>query len=143
KLLELKNRSIGAGVPFIISGADVASCYCDLSDPEVNRRFLILVEKFWPGPLTIVLPLNKECKIDRRLLGAGETIAIRHSSHQLAIQLAAGIGGIIPATSANPHEYPPASSSQMAIDYFLEEDVYVLLGETFNAALPSTLVAIT
>src|SRR5262245_8322065 len=52
KLYKLKNRPAEKELPLIASSTEMVSRFCNTSD----RRFAILAEKFWPGPLTIVLP---------------------------------------------------------------------------------------
>lgn len=142
QLLELKSRLGGQGVPFIIDSPTRAESLCDLSSEALRQRFTKLAKAFWPGPLTLVLPVAANSKIDPRLLGDGTTIAIRHSSSEIARQLAAGVGGALPATSANPHTLAPASTWQVAAEYF-QTSAHILRGETLNATKPSTLVQVS
>lgn len=142
QLLILKNRPGGEGVPFVIDSADRLDSLCDLSDPTLRQRVAKLAAVFWPGPLTLVLPVAANCTIDSRLWGEGKTIAVRHSSSEIARQLASGVGGALPATSANPHRLPPAKTWQVAAEYF-QDAVHIFHGETLNALKPSTLVQVT
>ena len=64
--------------------------------PEIAER---LAAAFWPGALTLVLPASPS--LPPRLLGGGQTVGIRISSHPVASALARAFGGPIVATSAN------------------------------------------
>jgi len=64
--------------------------------PEVARR---LAERFWPGPLTMVLP--RAVQVHDSVTGGQDTVAIRVPSHPMAQQLLTAFGGGIVAPSAN------------------------------------------
>jgi L-threonylcarbamoyladenylate synthase len=64
--------------------------------PEAAR---ILMQKFWPGPLTLVF--SAASSVSSRLTGGSGKIGIRVSSHAVARLLAKGIAGPLTATSAN------------------------------------------
>jgi L-threonylcarbamoyladenylate synthase len=59
----------------------------------------MLAERFWPGPLTIVLRRHPD--VSDLLTGGQDTIAIRVPSHPMALQLLTAFGGGIAAPSAN------------------------------------------
>jgi L-threonylcarbamoyladenylate synthase len=66
---------------------------------NIPQIFYELAEKFWPGPLTMVLQ-RKECVPD--LVTAGEgSVAIRMPSHPIALQLIERVGVPLVAPSAN------------------------------------------
>ncbi|MDQ3414663.1 MAG: L-threonylcarbamoyladenylate synthase [Verrucomicrobiota bacterium] len=68
---------------------------------EENARPLIerLIAKFWPGPLTIVLPRRE---IVPSIVTAGlETIALRMSAHPIFSEVVRAFGGPLAAPSAN------------------------------------------
>jgi L-threonylcarbamoyladenylate synthase len=64
--------------------------------PEAAQR---LAEKFWPGPLTMVLP--RAANVHDIITGGQDTVAIRVPSHPMAQQLLTAFGGGIAAPSAN------------------------------------------
>jgi len=65
-----------------------------------------LMERFWPGPLTLVLPARDDLPAE---LAAGTgCIGVRVSSHPIACALAAAVGEPITATSANRAGEPAA-----------------------------------
>lgn len=83
-----------------------------------------LAKKYWPGPLTIVLPA-RDARI-RRAVGA--MVGVRVSSSHIARRLAADLGRPIVATSANLSGKPtcysvPSAKRQLGkkpIDYYLD-----------------------
>ncbi len=66
-----------------------------------NKGAERLMKKFWPGPLTIVLPLSEKGKSWKLLSAGTKTIGIRLPNHKLALDLAKKFGKPITATSAN------------------------------------------
>ena len=64
--------------------------------PEGARR---LMQEYWPGPLTLILPARDQ--VDPRLCSADRGVGARVTPHAVAAGLARGFGGAITATSAN------------------------------------------
>jgi L-threonylcarbamoyladenylate synthase len=58
-----------------------------------------LARAFWPGPLTLVVPVKPEVPLNLR--SGGATIGVRVSSHEVARALAAGLGRPVTSTSCN------------------------------------------
>ena len=70
---------------------------------QVDEKALKLIEKFWPGPLTLVLPKSN---IVPDIVTAGlPTVAIRMPSHNVALALIENAETPISAPSANPFGY--------------------------------------
>jgi L-threonylcarbamoyladenylate synthase len=70
--------------------------------PEAANR---LITRFWPGPLTIILPSLAHLP---RLITAGTgTIGVRHPRHPLTCRLITEMGYAITGTSANRSGRPP------------------------------------
>jgi L-threonylcarbamoyladenylate synthase len=66
--------------------------------PEADR----LAAAFWPGPLTLVLPLREEAGIAPLVSAGLKTVAVRVPAHPLARRLLAAFGGPLAGPSANP-----------------------------------------
>jgi len=60
----------------------------------------VLAETFWPGGLTLVLPVRPEARLPRVLAGGTPTIGVRVPDHACPRALAAALGPL-PTTSAN------------------------------------------
>lgn len=61
-----------------------------------------LAAAFWPGPLTLVLPLRAGHGVSSLVTAGLETLAVRVPAHPTALRLLAHVGGPVAAPSANP-----------------------------------------
>jgi L-threonylcarbamoyladenylate synthase len=78
-------------------------------DLETARSFAVfdaraeaLAQAFWPGPLTLVLPLREGSDLCPLVTAGLDTVAIRVPAHPLAVALLRAFGGPMAAPSANP-----------------------------------------
>lgn len=93
RLAKLKGREGHKPMPLIAADELAATAlYRDIPEPA-----RILMHRFWPGPLTIVLPARPGLPMEA--VGGGE-VGVRVSSHPVATELARRVGPIT-ATSAN------------------------------------------
>lgn len=84
--------------PLICHYPDAASAFRHV---EPNEAAQALAERFWPGPLTLVLPRRVTCPV-HLLAGAGlETLAVRVPAYPTAQALLSVFGGPVAAPSAN------------------------------------------
>ena len=85
--------------PLIVHLQDVAAVarYCEVS-PEAAR----LAATFWPGALTLVLPLRRDAGISRLVTAGLDTLAVRVPDSSVAQALLRAFGGPVAAPSANP-----------------------------------------
>src|SRR3989344_4555872 len=81
---------------------------------EVDERAIKLIEKFWPGPLTIVLKKNK--KIANNVSKGLNTVAVRMPKHKIANLLIKESGVPIAAPSANLSGRPSPTNAKHAIE---------------------------
>jgi L-threonylcarbamoyladenylate synthase len=86
--------------PLICHYAEAGAAFADTVPDE---RALALAARFWPGPLTLVLPRRPEgCRVDL-LAGAGlDSLGVRVPAHPLARELLRAAGVPVAAPSANP-----------------------------------------
>ncbi len=80
-----------------------------VADVDTARRYVVwteaavkLASSFWPGPLTLVLPLREGHGISELVTAGLDTLAVRVPAHPLAQALLAAFGGPVAAPSANP-----------------------------------------
>ena len=84
--------------PLISHFPDADAAFAEVEADERARR---VAARFWPGPLTLVLPRRAESRIDP-LTGAGlDTLAVRVPAHPLARELLRQAGVPVAAPSAN------------------------------------------
>ena len=107
-----------------------------------DERATGLVESFWPGPLTVVLPFARETGTVSDLARAGlETIALRQPGHAVARDLIAAFGGPLVAPSANPSgRMSPTTAEHVAADMGDRVDL-ILDGGPCEVGLESTIVS--
>ncbi|MCM2561561.1 L-threonylcarbamoyladenylate synthase [Lutimaribacter sp. EGI FJ00015] len=67
-----------------------------------TKRAQALADAFWPGPLTLVLPLKYEHGLSPLVTAGLDTVALRVPAHPLAQAVLRAFGGPVAAPSANP-----------------------------------------
>lgn len=95
RLLVLKSREGKKPIPLLLSGGDRLSDWAERVPGTAGR----LMEKFWPGALTIVLPARVD--VPPQITGGSGTVGLRVPDHPIACALAKAVGGAITGTSAN------------------------------------------
>jgi L-threonylcarbamoyladenylate synthase len=75
---------------------------------ELNNRFFILARRFWPGPLTIIVPAS--AKIPLKVTGNTGRMALRHSQSVIATKLIEMLNEPLISTSANISGHPTCRS---------------------------------
>lgn len=106
--------------------------------PEVAIR---LAERFWPGPLTMILPKSE--KVPLGTTGGLDTVAIRMPDHPVALQLIRTSGLYLAAPSANTSGRPsPTLAEHVAEDLSGRIDM-ILDGGMVKVGLESTIVDLT
>lgn len=136
KLFKIKGRSFDNPIPVLIAM---------LEDLPQAARFVpqsaeILIEKFWPGPLTLVLP--KTSSIPSIVTGGRDSIAVRIPDHPLALELLRRFGNPLAVTSANISGKLSAINAEEIRTNFADKIDIVLPGETVYKK-PSTVVDCT
>ncbi len=135
KLLKAKRRPIEKGIPILVCSLNVAEKIAYFT-PEA----LTLAEKFWPGPLTIIL--EQRTPIPREVSGGKENIGLRVPNHPVPKLIAEKVGGAITGTSANISGAPPAAdANQVAAQLGSSLDLILDGGRTKGVA--STVVDLT
>ncbi len=98
-----------------------------------------LAERFWPGPLTLVLP--RAPKVHPLVTGGQDTVAVRVPSHPMAQQLLTAFGGGIAAPSANRYGRLSPTRAEHVREEFGSEVRMILDGGECKVGLESTIVA--
>jgi L-threonylcarbamoyladenylate synthase len=141
-LIKLKGRPKGKPFLLLIAGSDMLA-RLDLKLPSFATN---LAARFWPGPLTLVLP-GGERRVPEALRGPEGGIAVRWTSHLALQQLIRAHGEAITSTSANRPGVPPATSAREIReqwgDALARGSLRVLDGGTLQPSPPSTVVDCT
>ncbi len=101
----------------------------------------VLCEKFWPGPLTIVL--QRTPQVCDEITGARETVAIRVPNHQVALALLNRIDDGLVAPSANRFGKVSPTSAQHVVDDLGDQVELVLDGGVCDIGVESTILDCT
>lgn len=108
-LFALKGRRRDVPVAVLCATADQALALAQPVDPTAARR---AAERWWPGPLTLVLPRRAGLELH---LGEPETtVGLRVPDHPLVQAVAAQVGPIA-TTSANRHGEPTSATAEEAV----------------------------
>ena len=99
RVYEVKGRPANMPLPVLVSGWEQVEMVSGAVG-ECSKLAGALAARFWPGPLTLVLPASSN--LPPRLTGGLDTIAVRMPDHEVPLALAEGIGKPITGTSANP-----------------------------------------
>jgi L-threonylcarbamoyladenylate synthase len=113
KLYQIKGRDFKKPVSVIISSKATAKKI--VKWPETAEK---LARNFWPGPITLVLPLQKRTSNLHQLTGGSGNLGLRLPDFSIAADLAKSLGQLITATSANVSGKPPAYSATEVITQF-------------------------
>jgi L-threonylcarbamoyladenylate synthase len=105
---------------------------------EVPERAQVLIKKFWPGPLTLLL--KKTDKISDLVTSGSELVAIRVPNHPLTLELLKGLDFPLAAPSANPFGYVSPTSAVHVNDQLGKKIRYILDGGSSNIGIESTIV---
>ena len=108
-VFQAKGREPNRALPILIRDTMMAE---ELAS-ELTARFFILARRFWPGPLTIIVPAA--AKIPLKVTGNTGRLALRHSRSEVATRLIALLDQPLISTSANISGHPTCHSG---IDVF-------------------------
>lgn len=136
-LYKLKKRA--ADKPILVLIDHVAQL--SLLVKRIPEQYIPLMEKYWPGPLTLIFPAKKSLPVE--LTGGTGTIGVRISPHPLAKELLRVAGTPLTATSANISGLPPPRTFQEVIEMFGPSLCCVLDGGTTAGGLSSTVVGMS
>jgi len=109
KVFQAKGREPHRSLPILVSDMLMAE---ELAS-ELSNRFYLLARRFWPGPLTIIVPAS--AKVPLRVTGNTGRLALRQPRGKTASQLLATLNQPLIATSANISGRPTCRSG---IDVF-------------------------
>lgn len=119
-------------------GTIIASSIDQLVDLGFKRRYLKAVEQFWPGAVSVVIPIGRELEY----LGLGKgSIAVRVTSDQKLINLLSKTGALL-TSSANMPGQPVVKTIDEAKSVFGDKiDVYLAGGDLSNRQ-PSSVIRV-
>ncbi|HEX3630497.1 MAG TPA: L-threonylcarbamoyladenylate synthase [Candidatus Dormibacteraeota bacterium] len=98
----------------------------------VSSRAAELIDRFWPGPLTLVLPSRDQAN--------GPTLAVRAPGHPVALALLAALGEPVASSSANPAGAAPPVDAEQVMRGLGDDLELVLDGGPSRIGVASTIL---
>jgi tRNA threonylcarbamoyl adenosine modification protein (Sua5/YciO/YrdC/YwlC family) len=137
QLFALKERPTDVALPVLVDGREQLSTVAGPLDSAAGH----LAERYWPGPLTLVVPRRRNFTTD---LGgprsARHTVGVRWPDHPVVRALCRDLGPLA-VTSANRHGAPPATRAGAVAETFAGHDeLAVILDGGVCDGAPSTVV---
>ncbi|HEY8272520.1 MAG TPA: L-threonylcarbamoyladenylate synthase, partial [Pseudobdellovibrionaceae bacterium] len=124
--------------PLIVHVSDLAQLNEVVSSfPAVA---VALAEKFWPGPLTLVLP--KSSKLNPMITSGLDSVGVRMPAHAVAMDLIRKAGVPLAAPSANKFGKTSPTTANHVRQEFQKENIFVLEGGDSKIGIESTVLLI-
>ena len=134
RIYEVKGRPAIKPLSLMVPGKEAMDRYCH----DIPGQARVLAEKFWPGPLTIVLPAREE--VPEIVLAGGKTVGLRCPDHPLTLSLLRECGLPLAAPSANPSGKPSPKTAEQVLGYFDGKIEAVIDGGPCGIGTESTLI---
>jgi L-threonylcarbamoyladenylate synthase len=135
RLVAAKRRSAEKGIAVLVDSVEQVRALAEL--PPVAER---LATRFWPGPLTLVLPVRADRALPELLTGGRPTIGVRLPDHAVPRALAALLGPIA-TSSANISGEPDATTAELVASSIGEDVALIVDDGPVRGGVPSTVVA--
>jgi len=136
KLYRLKGRLPSNPVSLLIPSPDSLADFV----VEVNGKARILMNKYWPGPLTLLFAAASA--VPESVTGGTGKVGIRISANPFCSALLSKWGKSLVSTSANPSAEPPAMTAIEVMEYF-KKGLNLILDGGRAAGVPSTILDVS
>ena len=135
KIFKAKGRP--SDNPLIVHAHSKEAACCVVG--HVPKMAEMLMDAFWPGPLTIVMPV-KEGAVSRLCTAGKDTVAVRVPDNDVALELLKAAGIPIAAPSANSSGRPSPTTAAHVLDDLSGKIAGVVDGGATGVGLESTVV---
>jgi len=105
---------------------------------SIPENALKLMDRFWPGPLTFLLP--KAPTVHHAITAGQPRVAVRMPAHPLALELLRNLPFPLAAPSANPYGYISPTTVQHVNDQLGSRIKYILDGGPSSKGIESTII---
>ena len=137
KIFEAKGRPQDNPLILHICGPEQIELFCR----DIPESAYLLSEKFWPGPLTMVLPA-RDC-VPKRTTGGLDTVAVRCPDNEVTRQIIRLAGVPVAAPSANISGKPSTTTAEHVLHDHDGKIDAVVDGGACRVGLESTIVDLT
>lgn len=137
EIIDIKMRPASKPLPWLVETEDALDTY----GTEVPAYAHLLAERFWPGPLSLVVKAS--ARVGKDFVDARGTVALRCPAHEVVQELIRASGGPIITTSANTSgKHAPTSFDELEPRLVAAADLTLDGGETHHG-IASTVVDCT
>ena len=133
-IYEVKGRPAVKPLALMVPDSDAMDLYCE----DVPEQAKLLADKFWPGPLSIVL--RAKSTVPDIVRAGGSTVSLRCPDHSKTLGLLKMTGLPLAAPSANPSSLPSPKNAQTVMDYFDGSIAAVIDGGECGIGTESTII---
>ncbi len=134
KLYEVKRRPPKKPINLLVPDMSAVEALCR----ELPREAYLLAERFWPGPLTMIL--KKAPLVPDIVTAGGDTVGVRCPDHPLTLELLRLCALPLAAPSANPHGMPSPKNLSSVLAYFDGRIECAVDGGDCSVGVESTIV---
>ena len=136
RIYEVKGRPEVKPLSLMVPGQEAMERYCEDVPPQAK----LLAERFWPGPLTIIL--KSRPLVPDIVRAGGETVGLRCPDHPDTLALLRACGVPLAAPSANPSGAPSPKTAQDVLGYFDGQIEGVIDGGECGLGRESTIISL-
>jgi L-threonylcarbamoyladenylate synthase len=137
RLFAVKGRPVHHPVIVHLASAETIDDWAS----EVPDEARVLTDRFWPGPLTVIL--RRRARVLDEVTGGLPTVGLRVPAAPVALDLLAAFGGGLAAPSANRFGHVSPTTAQSVIDELGDAVDLVLDGGPCRVGVESTIVELT
>ena len=136
-LFFLKRRTPDKPVLLLVSGPDMVAQVAQRIGPTAQK----LMARFWPGPMTLILPARPE--LSWRITGGTGGVGLRQPRHEVTCRLIAALGFPLTGTSANRAGQPALTKAEEVEREFGGDLALIINAGPCPGGLPSTIVDVS
>ena len=136
RVFSIKGRPLGLALPVLVNCWEQVNLVARFIEAGAK-----LAERFWPGPLTLVLP--KRDHLPGLVTGGKNTVAVRMPDHRVPLALSRDLGGPITGTSANLSGAPDLLTLETLQAQLGEQVDYIIRTGPAPNGTASTVVDVT
>ena len=137
EIYEVKGRPAKKPISLLVSGMEDAKKFCI----DIPEKAYVLAEKFWPGPLTMIL--KKSSAVPAIVTAGGDTVGVRCPDHPDTLEIIRKAGVPLAAPSANISGEPSPKNAEAVLRYFDGKIECVVDGGQCSVGIESTIVDMT
>lgn len=136
RLFEVKQRPLNKAISLLVSNMEMV----DLIAKDISAKEYKIMEKFFPGPLTIIL--KKKDIVPNIVTSGQDTVGVRMPGGEIARKLVEIVGVPIAAPSANITGEPSGTNLQEIKKHFEGKADYFIDGGESELGVSSTIVQV-